>query len=514
MTTTDLDPETCYRAASSRDRRFDGMFYVGVTSTGIYCRPSCPARTPARRNMTFHPSAASAQTAGFRACKRCLPDAVPGSPAWDVAADLAGRSMRLIADGVVDREGVDGLAQRLGYTSRHLNRVLVSELGAGPAALARARRVQIARVLIETSDLGFADVAFAAGFSSVRQFNDTVREVYDATPSMLRARASTRSSSESTAGGVRLRVPVRTPFAGEALWNFLAGHAVEGVECVGSGWYARTVSLPHGHGTIHVELADAPTVGSIAFVPVRLRLSDLRDTSAALERVRRLLDADCDPVAVDAALGEDHTLGPLVAATPGLRVPGQVDGEETALRTVIGQQVSVAGARTVTARLVRERGVPVATDVAGLTHLFPSSAAIAQMRAEDLPMPRSRGNALIGLAHALATGAVRLDRAADRAGVHASLMALRGIGSWTADYVAMRALADPDVLLLGDVGVRNAWLALGRDMASLPAVSEGWSPWRSYALMHLWHTVIPRFVVPENPVHRPDEFVEQSKETS
>src|SRR5215218_11225577 len=234
-----LDAAACHRAVSSRDRRFDGVFYTAVRTTGIYCRPSCPARTPAARNVEFHPTAAAAQSAGFRACKRCLPDATPGSPEWDVAADVAGRAMRLISDGVVDREGVEGLASRVGYTPRHLGRLLATELGAGPLSLARARRAQPARVLIETTDLQFAEIAFAAGFASIRQFNDTIREVYDLSPTALRG----RSGGQSSTGTVTMRLAVRTPYAGRALLGFLAMRPVPGVEEVGEGWYARTLSL-------------------------------------------------------------------------------------------------------------------------------------------------------------------------------------------------------------------------------------------------------------------------------
>ena len=390
----------------SRDRRFDGVFYVAVRTTGIYCRPSCPARTPGYANVTFHPSAAAAQGAGYRACKRCLPDATPGSPDWDIAATAAGRAMRLIADGVVDREGVEGLSQRVGYTPRHLSRLLTAELGAGPLALARARRAQTARVLIETTELGFADVAFAAGFASVRQFNETVREVYAASPSELRGRRGGATSP----GAVTMRLAVRTPFAGQRLLDFLAYHLVPGVEVAGPGWYARTLDLPHGPGTVRLELADAPVAGETAFVAARFVLSDLRDTTAAVERARRLVDADCDPVAVDDQFAGDPVIGPLVRATPGLRVPGQVDGDETAIRTVIGQQVSVAGACTVTGRVVAEHGRPVDSDVPGLTHLFPDAATLAAIDPETLPMPRARGRALVGMAAALASGDVALDR--------------------------------------------------------------------------------------------------------
>ncbi|MXG88096.1 helix-turn-helix domain-containing protein [Nocardioides sp. YIM 123512] len=498
-----LDPESCYRAVKSRDRRFDGVFWTAVRTTGIYCRPSCPARTPAYANVSFHPSAASAQAAGYRACKRCLPDAVPGSPDWDVAATVAGRAMRLLADGVVDREGVEGLARRVGYTPRHLTRLLTAELGAGPLALARARRAQTARVLVETTDLSFADIAFAAGFSSVRQFNETVREVYASTPTELRRRSGggpTRAPGEPVAvGTVRMRLAVRTPFAGRALLAFLAYHLVPGVETAGhhpdgSGWYARTLDLPHGPGTVRVELDDAPATGQTAFVTAEFRLHDLRDTAAALERARRLVDADCDPVAVDDQFLGDPVIGPLVRACRGLRVPGQVDGDETAIRTVVGQQVSVTGARTVQGRMVAEHGTPVETGEPGLTHLFPSAATLAGVDPTTLPMPRARGRALVALAGALADGTVALDRGADRDAVRTAMIALPGIGPWTADYVAMRALGHPDVFLPTDIGVRNALRGLGHDPDSVAAViadSDRWRPWRSYALLHLWNTLMP-----------------------
>ncbi len=504
-----LDPQACYRVVQSRDPRFDGVFWTAVRTTGIYCRPSCPARTPAPRNVTFHPSAAAAQAAGYRACRRCRPDASPGSPDWDVAATTAGRAMRLIADGVVDREGVPGLADRLGYTPRHLTRLLGDELGAGPLALARARRAQAARTLVERTDLTLTEVAHAAGFASVRQFNQTVREVYAATPGQLRERRG-RTDRPAPPHGVRpsgsitLRLPVRTPFAGRALLDFLAYHVVNGVEAAGPGWYARTLDLPHAPGTVRVELDDAglDLSGGTAQVRATFVLEDLRDTLAAVERVRRLLDADADPTAVDHDLAEDRLLGPLVRRQPGLRVPGQVDGDETAVRTVIGQQVSVVGARTVTGRLVAAHGRAVATDVPGLTHLFPRPADLADVDPATLPMPRARGRALVGLCAALASGDVVLDRGADRAQVRTSMLALRGIGPWTADYVALRALGHPDVFLPTDIGVRNALVALGvdpahaRDPRAVERLSESWRPWRSYALMHLWATVVP--TLPEN----------------
>ncbi|HWU23755.1 MAG TPA: AlkA N-terminal domain-containing protein, partial [Nocardioides sp.] len=372
-----------YAALESRDRRYDGVFYVAVRTTGIYCRPSCPARTPARANVTFHRTAASAQLAGYRACKRCLPDATPGSPDWDVAADVAGRTMRLILDGVVDREGVPGLARRVGYAPRHLNRVVSAELGAGPLALARAQRAQTARILIETTSLPFADIAFAAGFSSVRQFNDTVREVYAATPTALRGRRG-----GVAANAIELRLAVRAPFAGRSLLEFLALRAVPGIEVAEGSTYARTLDLPHGPGTVRLELADAGERG-MAFVPARFVLGDLRDLSAAIARTRRLLDADADPVAVDAHLSTDLALRPLIRRRPGLRVPGHVDGVELATRAILGQQVSVAGARTLAARLVAAHGREIATDIPGLTHLFPTADALAALDPATIAMPRS-----------------------------------------------------------------------------------------------------------------------------
>ncbi|MFC4786779.1 DNA-3-methyladenine glycosylase 2 family protein [Nocardioides sp. MAHUQ-72] len=495
-----LDRESCYRAVKSRDRRFDGVFYTAVRTTGIYCRPSCPARTPAFANVTFHPSAASAQAAGYRACKRCLPDATPGSPDWDVAATAAGRAMRLIADGVVDREGVDGLARRVGYTPRHLSRILAAELGAGPLALARARRAQTARVLIETTELTYADVAFAAGFSSVRQFNDTLREVYAASPTELRGRRGGRPAT----GTVTMRLAVRTPFAGRALLDFLAYHLVPGVEVAGDGWYARTLDLPHGPGTVRLDVGDALEEGQTAFVAATFELHDLRDTAAAVERTRRLVDADCDPLAVDQHFAGDPVIGPLVRRQPGLRVPGQVDGDEVAIRTVIGQQVSVVGACTVTGRLVAEHGRPVQSSIPGLSHLFPTPEALADVDPESLPMPRARGRALVGLARSLASGQVALDRGPDRDGVRAALLELPGIGPWTADYVALRALAHPDVFLPTDVGVRNALTGLGHDPAAAVARQDDWRPWRSYALMHLWNTLMPPVSAASGPENEED----------
>ena len=488
VTISDLlaDGERCYRAAASRDARFDGVFYVGVSTTGIYCRPSCPAVTPKRRNVSFFPSAAAAQGAGFRACRRCRPEASPGSPLWDVKADVTGRAMRLIADGVVDRDGVAGLAARTGYTSRHLGRLLTEQLGAGPLTLARVHRAHTARILIETTSLHFADVAFAAGFTSIRQFNDTMRETYDTTPTQLRATSRAhRHSAGSERTAISVFLAARQPFDGARLLRFLQRRAVPGIEEVDARSYRRSLQLPHG--SAYVILAPRPDGVDATF-----ELADLRDLSTAVERCRRLFDLDADPVAVDGVLARTPTFQPLVAVRPGLRVPAHVDGFELAVRAVVGQQVSVAGARTILARLVAEHGNSL--DGIGsrddVTRLFPTPEAIAAIDPADLPMPRSRGRALVSVAEAVVDGSVLLDRGADRAEVRASLLALPGIGPWTADYVAMRALGDPDVWLGTDIGIVRALRSLGLHSAPGDGVDaaelESIRPWRSYAVLHLW----------------------------
>ncbi len=478
------DAERCYRAVQGRDRRFDGVFYTGVRTTGIYCRPSCPAMTPQRRNVTFFPTAAAAQGAGFRACRRCRPDLTPGSPEWDVKADVAGRVMRMIADGVVERDGIEGLAARAGYTSRHLNRVLSTQLGAGPLALARAQRAHTARILIETTEMGFADVAFAAGFASVRQFNATIVEVYAATPTQLRATRRKRHHHPTPPGPglVTLSLAVREPFDAAGLLDFLGRRVVSGVEAlddsVDGPLYTRTLRLAHGHGSVRLTPHSE-------HVSCEFELSDLRDLASAVERCRRLLDLDADPVAIDDHLATDPALKPWVVKRPGLRVPGHVDGFEVAVRAVVGQQISVSGAATIVGRLTAAYGLQVSTD-GPLTHVFPTPDALAGADPDALPMPRARGRALVAMAEAVADGRVVLDRSADRRSVREALLALPGIGPWTADYVALRALGDPDVFLNGDLGVRQGLQRLGIHPADAIARSSAWRPWRSYALMHVW----------------------------
>ena len=436
-----------------------------------------------RQNVRFYPTAAAAQSGGFRACKRCRPDATPGSPEWDARADLVGRAMRLISDGVVDREGVAGLARRLGYTERHLHRLLVAAVGAGPLALARARRAHTARLLVETTALPISQVAFAAGFASIRQFNDTVREVFATTPRELRRARGHRG--EAAPGEISLRLPYRVPFDASGILNFLGARAVPGVEDFNRGVYRRTLRLPHGAGI--VALSDGGD-----HVRCELRLQDLRDLGAAVQRCRRLLDLDADPVAVAEVLGADPLLAPLVRSSPGQRVPGSVDGAELAVRALLGQQVSVAGARTLTGRLIARYSQPLPGALAGtdegLTHLFPEPASIAEADPGGLAMPAARREALRGLARALADGEIFLDPGADREEVESRLLSLRGIGPWTSSYIAMCALGDPDAFLPTDLGVRRAISELGEasDRAGVTALAERWHPWRSYATQHLW----------------------------
>jgi AraC family transcriptional regulator, regulatory protein of adaptative response / DNA-3-methyladenine glycosylase II len=508
------DPGRCYEAAKSKDARFDGVFFCAVTSTGIYCRPSCPARTPKRENMRFYPTAAAAQQAGFRACLRCRPDATPGSPEWNVRADVVARAMRLIRDGIVDLEGIEGLACRLGYSTRQLNRLFTAEVGTGPLALARAQRSQTARVLLETTDLPIAHIAFAAGFASVRQCNDTIRQIFADTPSGLRARAAKsaqakRDRQQAAPQAIHLRLPCRRPFNPASVLDFLGVRALPGVESLDGTSYRRTLRLPHGHAVVTLA-APVPGRGGQdatdgpAYVGADLVLSDLRDLTTAVARCRQLLDLDADPIAVSEALRNEPLIGAAVVRDPGRRVPGAAEGFELAVRAVIGQQVSVAGARTVAGRLVEAAGDPLPEPTGTLTHLFPTPEALVELAQIDpgaYAMPASRRRALVALAEAVGFGDVVIDPGADPVELRRSLVALPGIGSWTAEYVAMRALRDPDAFMPTDLGIRRGAKALGLPdgPAQLLAVSEGWRPWRSYAMAHMWALPASTTDIPARP---------------
>lgn len=478
-----IDEDTRYEAVRSRDARFDGEFFFAVRTTGIYCRPSCPAVTPKRQNVCFYATAAAAQGSGFRACRRCRPDAVPGSAAWNVRADVVGRAMRLIGDGVVDREGVGGLADRLGYSARQVQRQLTAEVGAGPVALARAQRAHTARILLQTTGLPITQIAFAAGFASVRQFNDTIRAVYASTPSELRAAAPRTGPAArraaTPAAGVPLRLAYRGPYQATAVFDLLTAEAVPGVESVsgprGRRTYRRTLRLPYGTGIVAVDErprggrsreASAESSGAVkggtgaggvwsdgspgGWLDARLHLTDLRDLTTAVGRLRRLFDLDADPYAVDERLGADARLGPLVAARPGLRSPGSADPDELAVRALVGKEEAE--------RLVLCYGKALDAPCGTLTHLFPEAAVLAEAE-PDGPLG--------ALTAALADGALRLDPGADRDAVQEFLLTLPGMDSATVTAIRTRALGDPDTAPPG---------------AGLP---DSWRPWRSYAVQHL-----------------------------
>ncbi|MFC9492806.1 DNA-3-methyladenine glycosylase 2 family protein [Streptomyces sp. NPDC056975] len=456
-----IDEDMRYEAVRSRDARFDGEFFFAVETTGIYCRPSCPAVTPKRKNVRYYATAAAAQGSGFRACRRCRPDAVPGSADWNVRADVVGRAMRMIGDGVVDREGVAGLAVRLGYSARQVQRQLTTELGAGPVALARAQRAHTARVLLQTTGLPITEIAFAAGFASVRQFNDTIRAVYARTPTELRAEApATRATA--TAAGIPLRLAHRGPYQARPLFDTLAREALDGVEEMtgtpGARIYRRTLRLPYGTGVVSVDERTRSTPASRAahhggWLDARIHLTDLRDLTTAVGRLRRLFDLDSDPYAIDERLGADPRLAPLVAARPGLRAPGAADPDEVAVRLLAGRAES--------ARLVERYAKAVDAPCGTLTHVFPSPDDLA---GEPGPVG--------ALATALADGALRLDPGADRDDAEAALRALPGVDARTAALVRMRSLADPDVALPHAPGQEP--------------VPDTWRPWRTYAQQHLW----------------------------
>ncbi|MFJ8540026.1 bifunctional transcriptional activator/DNA repair enzyme AdaA [Streptomyces sp. NPDC093591] len=475
-----MDEDTRYEAVRSRDARFDGEFFFAVETTGIYCRPSCPAVTPKRRNVRFFATAAAAQGSGFRACRRCRPDAVPGSAEWNVRADVVGRAMRLIGDGIVDREGVAGLAARLGYSARQVQRQLTAELGAGPVALARAQRAHTARVLLQTTELPITEIAFASGHASVRQFNDTIREVYAFTPSELRAAATPRGGrgarrAGTPSAGIPLRLAYRGPYQAGLVFDLLESEAVPGVEDIGGPvgrrTYRRSLRLPHGTAIAAVRERPGgggrpasaargggpdPSAGSAStphrggWLDARLHLTDPRDLTTAVQRLRRLFDLDSDPYAVDERLGADPRLAALVAARPGLRSPGAADAEELAVRALVGPGEAE--------RLVRRYGKALDAPCGSLTHLFPETAVLAEAE-PDGPLG--------ALTAALADGAVRLDPGADRDEAHHALLGLPGLDARTVAVIRTRALGDPDVVPPG---------------VDAP---DSWRPWRSYASQHL-----------------------------
>jgi AraC family transcriptional regulator, regulatory protein of adaptative response / DNA-3-methyladenine glycosylase II len=476
-----LDRDACYRALRTRDARFDGRFYTAVLSTGIYCRPVCPARTPRADRCVFYPSAAAAQAAGFRPCLRCRPELAPGVAGWRGTANTVARALGLIADGAWgEADDVEELASRVGVGGRQLRRLFDRHVGAPPVAVAQAQRVLLAKRLLSETALPMSDVAAAAGFGSLRRFNAVVRRALGSAPTALRRRRPT----PGVAGAIELRLPHTAPYAWPELLSFLAARAIPGVERVESGTYRRTLSLGAATGVACVRAA--PDGHHLV---ATLRLSTVAALPAAVGALRRLLDLDADAAAIDAQLSRDPLLAPLVRRRPGLRVPGAADPFELAVRAILGQQVSVPAARTLAGRIAAAHGKPV-LEAAGddPAIAFPGPAALAAADLSGIGLPGARADAIAGVARAVSDDPSLLEPGPDLARAAARLEALPGVGAWTAQYVAMRALREPDAFPASDLGLLRAAARGGRRPApaELAARAEAWRPWRAYAALHLW----------------------------
>jgi AraC family transcriptional regulator of adaptative response / DNA-3-methyladenine glycosylase II len=477
-----LLPDRCYRALVSRDPRFDCRFFVGVRTTGVYCRPICPARTPLRRNVSFFTCAAAAEEAGFRPCRRCRPETAPGTPAWVGSSTTVTRALRLIAAGGLDAEGVDGLAERLGVGARQVRRLFAEHLGASPLAVARTRRVHFARRLIDETELPMSQVALASGFASIRQFNHSIRSCFGRSPSSLRG-GSRATPSRGGSEELTLRVAYRAPFDWGALLDFLALRAIPGVERVEAGVYERSILLGGEPTRLRIS---AP--GDGAPLVVRLRAAGDAALLPVVDRVRHLFDLCADPHRIATDLGRDRVLARCIARLPGLRVPGAWDGYELAVRAILGQQVTVRGASTLAGRLVERFGVRLPGGRDGPTHLFPRPETLAEADVAAIGLPGARARSLRALSQAVASGELVLEPGAHAEETQERLQSLPGIGAWTAEVISMRALGEPDAFPVGDLGLRRA---LGRpgspiDARSLAHRAERWRPWRAYAAMWLW----------------------------
>lgn len=473
-----LDPDACHRALRARDLRFDGVFYVGVRTTGIYCRPICPVRTPGRERCVFFGSAAQAERAGFRACLRCRPELAPGLARIDAIPRLIQRATARIEAGFLDEHSVEDLARSLGVTSRHLRRSMEQALGVSPVELAQTQRLALAKQLLHDTRLPIATVAHAAGFGSVRRFNAVFRGRFDRPPSSLR-RASSRDDPQ---GLVEVHLGVRAPWDGRALLGFLAARAIPGVERVEGDEYRRTVEL----GT-HTGWLSARVDPERRATKIRLTLGLIPRLAEVVARLRALLDLDARPDLIDEHLRAEPALRRSVIAHPGLRVPGAFDGFEVAIRAILGQQVTVRGATTLSGRLVERFGEPLPEAPEGLSHRFPRAEALAATAAEQLAgigLPGRRAQTIVTLSRAVVEGRVDLSASADPRATIAALCELPGIGPWTAHYIAMRALKWPDAFPVGDLGIQKALRAATPRAAEARAAS--WSPWRAYGVMHLW----------------------------
>jgi AraC family transcriptional regulator of adaptative response / DNA-3-methyladenine glycosylase II len=474
-----LDRDACYRALRARDARYDGRFYTAVVSTGVFCRPVCPARTPRPDRCLFFPSAAAAHAAGFRPCLRCRPELAPGVAGWNGTASTVGRALALIGDGAWrDGDDVEALAERLGVGARHLRRLFAEHLGAPPVAVAQAQRVLLAKRLLAESSLPMAEVALAAGFGSVRRFNAVMRRTFGRPPRELRAARA--GAGPADRGEVTLRLAHRAPYHWPAMLSFLGARALPGVEEVHDGEYRRTFALDGAAGAVAVRAGPSGD-----HLVARIRLSRVAALPAVVGRVRRLLDLDADAPAIDAHLAADRALAPLVAARPGLRVPGAWEPFELAVRAVVGQQISVAAARTVAGRIAAAFG----ERLPGGGVAFPTAERLAGARLEGLGLTRARAAALGALSRAVADDPRLLEPRGTLDEMVARLSTLPGVGRWTAQYVAMRALREPDAFPEGDLGLLRALERRGvrPSPAALLRRAEAWRPWRAYAALHLWN---------------------------
>jgi len=470
-----LDPELCYRVLVSRDRRFDGRFFMGVLTTGIYCRPGCPARIPAQRNVRFYTTAAAAEAEGFRPCLRCRPETAPGSAAARGTHATVTRALRLIDEGALDEGSVETLASRLGVTDRWLRQLFARQLGASPLDVAQTRRAHLARRLLDETRLPLAEVALAAGFAGERQLRRAVQHTFRRPPSALRGAGAAARDAALT-----LRLPARAPFDAAPLLAFMAARAIPGVETVERGDYRRSVVLDGVQALLEVEaMRDGVTLRLTPPVP--------RALPRVVARVTRIFDLDADAAAIAAHLSADPLLRRALRGR-AVRVPGAWDAFEVGVRGLLGQQVSVAAARTLAGRLVRLCGAPLIAPRGVITHAFPTPAAVAAAPLERLGLPRARAAALRGFARAVAGGTLDLEELRDLDDAVEQLTALPGIGDWTAHYLAMRGLAEPDALPASDLGVRKALIHRGHmpGVRDVIARAERWRPWRSYAVFALW----------------------------
>src|SRR4051794_38393255 len=479
----ELDHEACYRALSTRDARFDGRMFIGVRTTGVYCRPICAARTPKRENVTFYPTASAAQEAGFRPCLRCHPESSPDLAAWRGTSNTVSRALALIGEGALDGEAVDALAERLGIGERQFRRLFRQHLGASPIAVAQTRRVLFAKQLIVETALPMAEVALAAGFNSIRRFNATFQILYQRPPRELR-RSKLIDGEQTGAEGITLKLPYAPPYDWDAMIDFLGARAIRGIEAVDNRWrYRRSIALDGAQGVISVEPDDRERA-----LRVSIRFPQVSALAGIVRRVRRIFDLNADSLAIRNDLGRDPLLAPLVAKRPGLRVPGAWDGFEVAVRAILGQQITVAAAVNLAAQLVAKHGEPLQSVCEeGLTHTFPTPDRIAQ--ANLLGMPAARAQALSAVAAAASANPNLFSPGHTLEDAVAKLCSIRGIGEWTAQYIAMRVLREPDAFPAADIGLLRALTRPGEGRPSAAealARAEAWRPWRAYAAQHLW----------------------------